>query len=203
MSWENKLEDSRLLTTVDEVEAVVGRPASMVVLKQLKALDEGCVEVLTRSPIAGFGYRDAEGAATTFVGGRPGFARVHSPTRISFPVNGSVADGPGSLVFLLPGVGETLRVNGVARAGAEVTFDVEEVYVHCAQAVLRSGLWQPPAPAEPPRSATVRSRRPVSRTSSWRHRSWFCPHGTRRVGATPVRAVTEERSCGSWTAARS
>ncbi|MFJ8959034.1 2Fe-2S iron-sulfur cluster-binding protein [Lentzea sp. NPDC102401] len=149
MSWENKLEDSRLLTTVDEVEAVVGRPASMVVSKQLKALDEGCVEVLSHSPIAGFGYRDAEGATTTFVGGRPGFARVHSPTRISFPVDGSVADGPASLVFLLSGVGETLRVNGVARRGTEVIFDVKEVYVHCAQAVLRSGLWQPPAPAEP------------------------------------------------------
>jgi len=149
MSWENKLEDGRVLTTVDEVEAVVGRPASMIMSKQLKALDEGCVEVLSRSPIAGFGYRGVEGATTTFVGGRPGFARVRSPGRISFPVNGSVADGPASLVFLLPGVGETLRVNGVARGGAEVIFDVEEVYVHCAQAVLRSGLWQPPAPAEP------------------------------------------------------
>ncbi|MFJ5984548.1 2Fe-2S iron-sulfur cluster-binding protein [Lentzea sp. NPDC092896] len=149
MSWENKLEDGHLLTTVDEVESVVGRPASLIMLKQLKALDEGCVEVLSRSPVAGFGYRDAEGATTTVVGGRPGFARVQSPTRISFPVNGSVADGPASLVFLLPGVGETLRVNGVARRGAEVIFDVEEVYVHCAQAVLRSGLWQPPAPAGP------------------------------------------------------
>ncbi|SFQ99873.1 hypothetical protein SAMN04488564_101948 [Lentzea waywayandensis] len=150
MSWENKLEDGHLLTTVDEVESVVGRPASMVVAKQLKALDEGCVEVLSRSPIAGFGYRDADGGhTTTFVGGRSGFARVHSPTRISFPVNGSVGGGPASLVFLLPGVGETLRVNGFARRDGEVVFDVEEVYVHCAQAVLRSGLWQPPSQAGP------------------------------------------------------
>ncbi|SER27529.1 pyridoxamine 5'-phosphate oxidase family protein [Lentzea albida] len=131
--------------TVEEVEALVGRPASMIMLKQLAALDEGCVDVLARSPIAGFGHRDADGTSrTTFVGGAPGFARVLSPTRISFETD--AADGPASLLFLLPGAGETLRVNGVVRRGG---FDVEEVYVHCAQAVLRSGLWQPPASARP------------------------------------------------------
>ncbi|GHH40688.1 FAD-binding oxidoreductase [Lentzea cavernae] len=132
--------------TVAGVEAVVGRPASMIMLKQLAALDDGCVDVLARSPIAGFGHRHADGTGrTTFVGGTPGFARVHSPTRISFPLH-DAADGPASLLFLLPGTGETLRVNGVVRRGG---FDVEEVYVHCAQAVLRSGLWQPPSPVRP------------------------------------------------------
>ncbi|WP_312878526.1 2Fe-2S iron-sulfur cluster-binding protein [Lentzea indica] len=107
---------------------------------------------LAHSPIAGFGYRDAEGLSrTTFIGGTPGFARVHSPTRISFLLDEpGTADGPASLLFLLPGTGETLRVNGSAFLGRdrEVIFDVEQVYVHCAQAVLRSGLWQPPSPAE-------------------------------------------------------
>ncbi|MCX2955097.1 2Fe-2S iron-sulfur cluster-binding protein [Lentzea sp. NEAU-D7] len=139
MSWENN--SPARLGTAAEVEAVVGRPASMIMAKQLGALDEGCVDLLARSPIAGFGYRGADGVSrTTFVGGTPGFARVHSPSRISFALC-EEADGPASLVFLLPGVGETLRVNGVARGGG---FDVAEVYVHCAQAVLRSGLWRPP-----------------------------------------------------------
>ncbi|MCR3754007.1 2Fe-2S iron-sulfur cluster-binding protein [Lentzea californiensis] len=139
MSWENNA--TARLGTVAEVEAVVGRPASMIMLKQLGALDEGCVDLLARSPIAGFGYRDADGVSrTTFVGGTPGFVRVHSPARISFALC-EAADGPASLLFLLPGIGETLRINGVARRGG---FDVREVYVHCAQAVLRSGLWQPP-----------------------------------------------------------
>ncbi|MDX8052248.1 2Fe-2S iron-sulfur cluster-binding protein [Lentzea sp. BCCO 10_0798] len=146
MSWENN--PPARLGTVAEVEVVVGRPASMIMRKQVGALDEGCADLLARSPIAGFGYRGADGASrTTFVGGTPGFARVHSPGRISFPLC-EAADGPASLVFLLPGVGETLRVNGVARGGG---FDVGEVYVHCAQSVLRSGLWQPPGdtPAAP------------------------------------------------------
>lgn len=148
MSWEN----IDRLGTVEAVESIVGRPTSMIMLKQLSALDEGCVTVLAHCPIAGFGHRDARGLPrTTFVGGTPGFARVHSPARISFASNSGLVGGPASLVFLLPGVGETLRVNGSAAAGrdGEVVFDVAEAYVHCAQAVLRSGLWQPPAPAEP------------------------------------------------------
>ncbi|MEU8026004.1 pyridoxamine 5'-phosphate oxidase family protein [Micromonospora haikouensis] len=141
------------LTTADEVEAVVGRPASMVMLKQTAALDDGCRAVLARCPIAAFGYRDAHGVSrTTFVGGTPGFVRVHSPTRVSFslPEPGGPR-GPVSFFFLLPGVGEVLRVNGAvaARRSAATTVDIKEVWVHCAQAVLRSRLWQPPAPAEP------------------------------------------------------
>lgn len=137
----------RRLTTVDELEAIIGHPAPMIVRKQIGALDEGCRTVLARCPIAAFGYRDAGGTSrTTFIGGTPGFARVHSPTRISFslPEPGD-PHGPVSFFFLLPGVGEILRVNGsvTGRNGAETTVDIKEAYVHCAQAILRSRLWQP------------------------------------------------------------
>ncbi|AZM62571.1 MULTISPECIES: 2Fe-2S iron-sulfur cluster-binding protein [unclassified Streptomyces] len=137
----------RLLSSVDEVEAVVGRPAAMITRKQIGHLDAGCRDVLAYSPVAAFGYRDADGTArTTFVGGAPGFARVLSSTRFSFRVLGpGVARGPVSLFFLLPGVGEVLRVNGTASVldGGETAVDVTEAYVHCAQAVIRSGLWEP------------------------------------------------------------
>lgn len=154
--------ENQRLTTVEEIEDVVGRPTSMIMLKEVGALDAGSVAVLARSPIAGFGHRDAAGTSrTTFVGGRPGFARVHSPRRISFTAD-EPAHGPASLVFLLPGVGETLRVNGSAstRRG-RVVLDVEQVYVHCAQAVLRSGLWKPPA--DPAPAAEVTGDGPLAR----------------------------------------
>jgi ferredoxin-NADP reductase/predicted pyridoxine 5'-phosphate oxidase superfamily flavin-nucleotide-binding protein len=149
----NQLSNLHRLTTADEVETTIGRPASFIMLKQISALDKGCRSVLARCPIAAFGYRDANGTSrTTFIGGSPGFARVHSPTRISFslPESGE-PHGPVSFFFLLPGVGEILRVNGsvAARKGGETIVDIEEAYVHCAQAVLRSRLWLPPAPAEP------------------------------------------------------
>ncbi|WP_399880144.1 pyridoxamine 5'-phosphate oxidase family protein [Streptomyces sp. BBFR51] len=139
------------LSSVDDVEAVVGRPAAMITRKQTSVLDAGCRSVLAHSPVAAFGYRDADGTpVTTFVGGAPGFARVHSPRRFSFPVPGTaVAPGPVSLFFLLPGVGEVLRVNGAASVlkDGETAVDITEAYVHCAQAVIRSGLWEPPAPS--------------------------------------------------------
>ncbi|MCK2238899.1 MULTISPECIES: 2Fe-2S iron-sulfur cluster-binding protein [unclassified Crossiella] len=142
----------RRMSTVAEVEATVGPPPAVIMMKQISALDEGCRSILAHSPLAAFGYRDAEGVSrTTFLGGTPGFIRVHSPTRISFALPDGQAHGPVSFLFLLPGVGETLRVNGsvVKRKGAETFVDVHEAYVHCAQAVIRSRLWQPPAPTDP------------------------------------------------------
>ncbi|HEX8868808.1 MAG TPA: pyridoxamine 5'-phosphate oxidase family protein, partial [Lentzea sp.] len=140
------------LVTADEIEAILGQPPSMIMLKQISVLDEGCREVLARSPLAAFGYRDADGVSrTTFIGGTPGFVRVHSPTRMSFTLVDGEAHGPVSFFFLLPGVGEALRVNGSAAKwkGAETFVDVAEAYVHCAQAVIRSRLWQPPVSSEP------------------------------------------------------
>jgi ferredoxin-NADP reductase/predicted pyridoxine 5'-phosphate oxidase superfamily flavin-nucleotide-binding protein len=142
------------MATVGEMEAAVGKPPPMVKLKQISALDDGCRTILAHCPLAGFGYRDADGfSRTTFLGGTPGFVRVDSATRISFTLPGGEAHGPVSFVFLLPGVGETLRVNGsvAKRKGAETFVDVEEAYLHCAQAVIRSQLWQSPVPADPAR----------------------------------------------------
>src|SRR5690348_18027007 len=71
-----------------------------------------------------------------------------SPSRLPpnsplFPYTTLFRSGGGvSFVFLLPGVGETLRLNGsvVERASGVVVIAVEEAFVHCAQCVLRSGL---------------------------------------------------------------
>ncbi|MEV7289809.1 FAD-binding oxidoreductase [Streptomyces sp. NPDC093252] len=145
----------RHLTSAEEIDAVIGRPDTITLRKQIGTLDEGCRTVLAHSPVAALGYRDTDGTArTTFVGGAPGFARVHSPGRFSLTVPApAVAHGPVSLFFLLPGVGEVLRVNGTAavRRNGETAVDVTEAYVHCAQAVIRSGLWEPPRPARAPR----------------------------------------------------
>src|SRR5690242_6045305 len=135
MSWEYAN-----LTTVAEIESAVGRPHSMIDLKQIDRLDDGCVTVLAHSPIAGFGYQDARGdRQATFVGGTPGFVEVLDPGRISLDVAGEITGGV-SFVFLLPGVGETLRLNGVVAGqdGSRLTVGVQEAYVHCARCIMRS-----------------------------------------------------------------
>lgn len=138
----------RKVTTAEGLEAIVGTPRQMVLMKQIDALDDGCRSVLANAPIAGFGFRDNEGIArTTLIGGVLGFARVDSPTRVSFDLRvdqpGPVAGGGVSLVFLLPGIGETLRLNGsvAERSDTSVVIDLEEAFVHCARSILRSGLW--------------------------------------------------------------
>ncbi|GIF22711.1 putative pyridoxine 5'-phosphate oxidase superfamily flavin-nucleotide-binding protein [Actinoplanes tereljensis] len=154
------------------IEALVGRPAPMIMLKQVSALDEGCRAILALSPLAAFGYRDAAGTSrTTFIGGVPGFVRVHSPTRISFDLTEPATPyGPVSFFFLLPGVGELLRVNGTVttRKGQQTTIKIQEAYVHCAQAILRSRLWKPPAPpASPTGIAEFLAASPFLALSSW------------------------------------
>jgi predicted pyridoxine 5'-phosphate oxidase superfamily flavin-nucleotide-binding protein len=146
------------VTTVDAVETLVGKPPQLILLKAVDTLDDGCRNVLAHSPIAGVGYRDAAGAAhTTLVGGRPGFARAEAATHLSFGIPDDEprpAQGTGlSVLFLVPGVGETLRLNGSVSAVSDgrVTVHLHETWVHCARCVLRSGLWKEPrTEASPP-----------------------------------------------------
>lgn len=141
----------RKVMTAQQIEAIVGAPIPAVRMKQIGALDEGCRRVLANAPIAGFGFRDEQGGwHSTFVGGAGGFVHVESPKRIRFelparhptPKSGSGA----SFVFLLPGIGETLRLNGsvAERRGDRIIVTVEEAFVHCARSILRSGLWEGP-----------------------------------------------------------
>ncbi|GLY30859.1 2Fe-2S iron-sulfur cluster-binding protein [Kineosporia sp. NBRC 101731] len=152
-----RLTTTAFLTTPDEIAALLGKPVPAVMMKQIDHLDPGAVSVLRHSPIAGAGYRDTAGSRrSTFVGGDAGFLEVLTPTRIAFslPETSPVpANSTGfSFVFLLPGVSETLRLNGLmlSRDGARTVVRVQEVYVHCARAIGRSQLWvasHSPAPS--------------------------------------------------------
>ena len=146
----------RKLTTVESLEAIIGKTPQIVLMKETHTLDDGCRSVLASSPLAGFGFRDQNGLPrTTLVGGVPGFARVDSPTRLSLelPDDGSapVNGGGVSFVFLVPGIGETLRLNGsvTKRSGTSAIIDLQEAYVHCARCILRSGLWEGVRPGRP------------------------------------------------------
>ena len=135
------------IETVEDLEAVIGRASAAVAMKQVDVIDEGCRAILALSPVAGCGYRDEEGqAVTTVIGGERAFVKIESATRLSFELPAS-APRPGigggiSFVFLLPGVGETLRLGGkVVRAWPRVLVAMEEAFVHCAMCVVRSGIW--------------------------------------------------------------
>lgn len=158
-----------LLTTREELEALYGPPVEAVRNKAIDHLDVHCREFIARSPFVLLATADAGGRCDVSPkGGPPGFVDVLDEHRLLIP------DAPGNrridslrnvfenphigLLFLIPTLEETLRVNGKAaivrdeallaangdrpaRAGLGV--EVEEAFLHCAKAFKRSGLWQP------------------------------------------------------------
>lgn len=136
------------IETVAALESVIGKTPPPVNLKVIDHLDETALKWIAVSPLAFAGFGDGTAIAVTLGGGTPGFA---SGERAMLRLPLAVLDEPalaepgrafGSL-FLAPGIGETLRVNGrvaEVRAG-EALIAVEECYVHCAKALIRSGFW--------------------------------------------------------------
>jgi len=139
----------RSLTTVSELEGAVGKRPPIHHLKSIPDLDEHCVAILAASPFAVVTALTAAGSfVTTAVGGPPGVCAAGGPTRLDLPALAplDVPDGtPAGIVALVPGYGETLRVNGRLRTGAAPHLEVEEAFLHCAKCVIRSHLWDEPA----------------------------------------------------------
>ena len=161
----------REVTTVDELRAVVGHPNHYVANKVGKRLSLVQQDWLAHSPLGFVATADAQGRVDVSPkGDPPGFVRVIDDTTIAIPerpgnkrVDGylNVLQRPyvGTL-FLIPGRGDTLRINGTARLLADADYfdamevqgkrpilaleiDVEEVFFHCAKAFLRSDAWNP------------------------------------------------------------
>jgi uncharacterized protein len=161
----------REVTTVDDLRAIVGHPNSYVANKVGTRLSAVQQNWLAHSPLGFVATTDANGRVDVSPkGDPPGFVHVIDDTTIAIPerpgnkrVDGylNVLQRPyvGTL-FLIPGRGDTLRINGTARVLADADYfdamtvqgkrpilaleiDVEEVFFHCAKAFLRSDAWKP------------------------------------------------------------
>ena len=159
------------LSTTEELRTVYRPARDGAVRKELKALDGHCRSFLARSPFVVIGSTDGNGHAdVTPKGDRPGFVAVLDATTIAIPdrpgnnrldtLENLIADPAIGLLFLIPGMNETLRINGKARISTDdalrtrfaidgklplsvIVVAVESVYMHCAKAFMRSELWQP------------------------------------------------------------
>ena len=161
----------REVTTVDDLRAIVGHPNKYVANKIDKRLSAVQQDWLAHSPLGFVATSDAQGRVDVSPkGDPPGFVYVIDDSTIAIPerpgnkrVDGylNVLQRPyvGTL-FLIPGRGDTLRINGTARILADADYfdamevdgkrpilaleiDVEEVFFHCAKAFLRSDAWNP------------------------------------------------------------
>jgi len=178
------------ITSEAELRALHTPPKERTLLKQLDRLDPHCRRFIELAPFVVMATADAEGRMdATPRGGDPGFVVVADDRTLLLP------DRPGNnrldsltnltehpeigLLFMIPGVEETLRVNGSVelRTDPEIVepfrvgrrtpavvlrITVREAYLHCAKALMRSRLWDPKVQIEraelPPLGAMLRDQ---------------------------------------------
>ncbi|WP_257547940.1 pyridoxamine 5'-phosphate oxidase family protein [Sphingopyxis sp. DBS4] len=137
-----------VIDSIAALEAVVGKQPPAINLKVIDHVDATARRWLAASPLMFAGIGDGASIAITIGGGEPGFASADAAT-LSVPLDliddpALVRAGAGfSSLFLLPGIGETLRINGrVADTESGIArIAIEECYVHCAKALIRSDFW--------------------------------------------------------------
>jgi len=164
------------ITTEVELRALYPAPAERALRKEFDHLDRHCRRFIAFSPFVVLATADADGRQdATPGGGDPGFVQVADDHTLLLP------DRPGNnrldslanltqrpevgLLFMVPGVDETLRVNGTAELRDDpdltarfaasgrsprivVQITVRQAYLHCAKALMRSRLWDPDARVE-------------------------------------------------------
>ncbi|MED5051515.1 pyridoxamine 5'-phosphate oxidase family protein [Anoxybacteroides rupiense] len=161
------------VTTEEELRSIMGEPSELVKRKVISYLDHHCQRLISLSPFVvlatadRFGYCDASPR-----GDMPGFVRVIDEKHLLIPERPGNKRGDSlrnilsnpriGLLFFIPGWKETLRVNGKAclvrddawleqmavnkaKPLIAIGVEVEECFIHCAKALLRSKLWQPEA----------------------------------------------------------
>mgnify|MGYP001053953689 CR=1 FL=1 len=136
------------IDSLAELEAVIGKTPAAIHLKVIDHLDVNALRWIAASPLAFATFAQDSDIAITLAGGAPGFA-CGEGSELRIPL--ATLDEPGlarpgaafGSLFLAPGIGETLRVNGmVAATDAEVAvIRVSECYGHCAKALIRSDFW--------------------------------------------------------------
>lgn len=137
------------IDSVAALESCVGKTPGAVQLKVIDHLDEGARRWIGASPLAFVSFGSDREITIVLAGGQAGFAQTPDHLHMLLPCDAldeswcaRAGQGFGAL-FLAPGLGETLRVNGQVDAVADgsIRIVVQECYVHCAKALIRSDFW--------------------------------------------------------------
>ena len=163
--------DPHSITSLAALETLYDQPpAEASILKETDRVVPVYRALIEASPFAALATRGSEGLDCSPRGDGPGFVRVRDEKTLLLPdrrgnnridsLRNIVLDPQVALLFLIPGLGETLRVNGRATISVEpallesfsvdgkaprsvLLIMVEAVYFQCARAVVRSDLWNP------------------------------------------------------------
>jgi len=162
---------TRAITSEQELREILGEPTPLVVTKIADRLNPLTRQFIERSPFVCVGTASPDGGLDVSPRGDPaGFVRIldertlllpdRPGNRIADTLTNLLHDPRIALLFLLPGVGDTFRVNGTAEIVddpellADSTVDgkaprlglliaIEECYTQCSKAMIRSELWNP------------------------------------------------------------
>lgn len=161
------------IETVEELREITGNPSELVNNKVISYIDEHCKEFIAKSPFLTISTSDVSGFCDVSPrGDGAGFVYVLNESQLVIPERPgnkrmdsmrNILSNPNiGLLFLIPGLGETLRINCKASVVRDeellekmavngkrpllgIGVDVEECFIHCAKAFRRSGLWSPEA----------------------------------------------------------
>ena len=169
--------DPHAITSPDQLWHLVGEPLPRVLAKEMPALDERARAFIAASPFLVMATTGVDGSCDAGPKGGPaGFVHVLTDTRLlvpEFPGNRrfdgvqNIVTRPGiGLLFVVPGISETLRVNGFAHLTRDPALlaacavderlpwfvadvEVRQVFSHCGKAFVRGGLWRPESWPDP------------------------------------------------------
>jgi uncharacterized protein len=165
-----------IVTTVEELEAIYGQTNDASTVKVTDRVTPLYRILIEKSPFAALATSAPEGLDCSPRGDLPGFVRIHDEKTLLMPdrrgnnridsLRNIVRDPRIALLFLIPGSGNTLRVNGRAHISTEasllasfavggkaprsvIVMTVDEMYFQCARAIVRSDLWNPEKRVDP------------------------------------------------------
>jgi PPOX class probable FMN-dependent enzyme len=172
--------DCHIISTVDELAQLLGTVPEASIKKEVPFLSAEYRAMIEASPFCVLATSGPDGLDVSPRGDPPGFIAVEDERTLLLPerrgnnradsLRNLLTDPRVALLFMIPGVGETLRVNGTARISTDprllerfpmqgklprcvLVIHVETVFFQCARAIQRSQLWAP-------RTADVTSRVP-------------------------------------------
>ncbi|XAH22128.1 pyridoxamine 5'-phosphate oxidase family protein [Xylophilus sp. GW821-FHT01B05] len=165
-----------IIQTVEQLTALYGEPGEASLVKEADHITPAYAALIAASPFAALATVGPEGLDCSPRGDLPGFVRMQDARTLLLPdrrgnnrvdsLRNVVRDPRAALLFLLPGLGTTLRVNGRAHLDTDadlcqsfavddkpprsvLVLSVEAVYFQCARAIVRAELWNPARHIDP------------------------------------------------------
>jgi hypothetical protein len=158
-----------LIQTMEQLQALYGEKMPAAVIKEIDHINASYRKLIEAAPFVAVATSGPEGLDCSPKGDARGFVRILDDRTLAVPdrpgnnrldgFRNIIRDPRIALLFLIPGVGETLRVNGRAEISVDpelmqsfavngklprcvLIVHIESIYFHCSKAIVRSKLWE-------------------------------------------------------------